>query len=68
VKKYSNSLIFHTFWGACHLQIDPDPDPAFNFNADPDLDSAYYFDTDPDPDPTFQFDADPDPQHRHEQY
>jgi hypothetical protein len=36
---------------ACHLQKDPDPDPA------------YYFDTDTDPDPAFQFDADPDPKH-----
>ncbi len=32
---------------ACHLQIDADPDP----------DPAYHFDADPDP--TFQFDADP---------
>jgi hypothetical protein len=31
----------------CHLQIDADPDPAYQFDADPD------------PDPTFQIDADP---------
>jgi hypothetical protein len=31
---------------ACHLQIDPVPDPAYHLDADPD--------------PTFQFDADPD--------
>jgi hypothetical protein len=44
---------------ACHLQIDPDPDPAYHVDADPDAD----------PDPTFQFvvgadpDVDPYPQH-----
>ncbi len=35
-----------------HLKTDADPDP----------DPAYHFDADPDP--TFQFDTDPDPQHR----
>jgi hypothetical protein len=44
---------------ACHLQIDEDLDPAYDFGADPD--SAHHFDADPDP--TFQFDADPDPQY-----
>jgi hypothetical protein len=41
---------------ACHLQIDPDPDPVNHFNPDP----AFHVNTDPDP--TFQFSADPDPQ------
>jgi hypothetical protein len=38
---------------ACHLQIeavpDPDPDPAYHFDADLDPDPAYPFDSDPDP-------------------
>jgi hypothetical protein len=35
----------------CHLQIDvdEDPNPAYDFDADPD--------------PAYHFDADPDPQH-----
>ncbi len=41
---------------ACHLQIDADPDLAYQ--CDPDPDPSYHFN----PDPTFQFDADPDPQ------
>jgi hypothetical protein len=38
---------------ACHLQIvaDPDPDPAYHFDADPDTDPAYHFDADPNPEP-----------------
>jgi hypothetical protein len=38
---------------ACHLQIDadPDPGPAYHFDADPDLANH----VDADPDPTFQF-------------
>ncbi len=50
---------------ACRLQIDEDPDPAYNFDADAELDPdpAYHFDADADLDPTgtFQFDEDPDP-------
>jgi hypothetical protein len=38
---------------ACHLQIDADPNP----------DPAYHFDAERDLDPTFQFDVDPDPQY-----
>ncbi len=41
---------------ACHLQIDPDPDPVNRFDPDP------AFHVDADPDTTFQFGADPDPQ------
>jgi hypothetical protein len=41
---------------ACHLQIDPDPDPVNHFIPDP------VFHVNTDPDPTFQFSADPDPQ------
>jgi hypothetical protein len=33
------------------MQIDADPDPAYNSDADPD--PAYHFEADPDP--TFQF-------------
>jgi hypothetical protein len=44
---------------ACHLQIDPNPDPAYHFDAD--LDPAYHFDADLYPDSTFQFHADPGP-------
>ncbi len=50
---------------ACHLQIDanPDPGPAYHFDADGDavLDPAYPFDPDPeaDPEPTFDCDAYP---------
>jgi hypothetical protein len=33
---------------ACHLQVDPDPDPAYHFDADPD--PAYHVDADPDAD------------------
>jgi hypothetical protein len=44
---------------ACHLQIDPDPDPAYHFDADPDSDPADHFDAELDPDSTLQFDADP---------
>ena len=64
----SHSLIFLTFWlVTCKSKIDadPDPDPAYHFDADPD--TTFHFDSDPDPafnfdadlDPTFQFNAEP---------
>ncbi len=34
--------------------MDPDQEPAFNFNADPDPESAIHFNADPDQDPAFQ--------------
>ncbi len=58
LKKCSNRVLFHTFWLVIfNIDADPDPEPAYHFDANPD--PAYYVD----PDPTFQFDADPDPQH-----
>ncbi len=39
---------------------DPEPDPAFYFNADPDTDPTSQSYVDTDPNPTFQFDANPD--------
>jgi hypothetical protein len=41
--------------------LDPDPDPASNFDPDPDPDPAYHVDADPeaDPNPTCYFDAYP---------
>ncbi len=42
---------------ACYLQINADPDTAYDFDAD--ADPAYHFEADLDPDRTFQFDADP---------
>jgi hypothetical protein len=38
---------------ACHLQIDPDPDPVNHFDSDPS------FHVDADPGLTLQFGADP---------
>jgi hypothetical protein len=58
-KVLKNRFIFHPFW-LFHLQIDADPDPAYQFDADPD--PAYH--SDADPDPTFKFDAEPDQQPR----
>jgi hypothetical protein len=48
---------------ACHLQIDvdPNPDPAYHFDADPDPD--YRFDSDPDPTFHLMRNPDLDPQH-----
>jgi hypothetical protein len=65
IKAQNLEMLISIYILACHLQIytDPDPGPAYRFNADPDPDPAYRFEADPDPDPTFQFDADPDPQH-----
>ncbi len=40
-----------------HFIGDPDPDPAFHFDAEQDP----TFHSDVDPDPTFHTDADPDP-------
>ncbi len=39
---------------ACQMRTDPDPDPAYHFEADPGADQHAG-----DPDPIFHFDADP---------
>jgi hypothetical protein len=52
LKKFSNRLIFYVqYILACHLQtdVDPHPDPAYQFDAA----------ADPNLVPTFQFDPDP---------
>ncbi len=44
-----------------HLDADPNPDAACNFDTEQYQDFTLHFDKDPDPDPTFDFDVDPDP-------
>ncbi len=67
MKKCSNRLIFHTFF-VCHLKIDavadPDPNPAYHFDAYPD--AAYHFDAYPNP--AYHFDAYPDAAYHFDAY